>query len=160
MKERKGEHPLGDLGQIILAVAFIIIWLNDSFSYHWTTFLHDLVPESIRMGFLVIMLITSFILIKNSHFILEGEKRPNYVVQTGAFKYVRHPLYLAAVLTYLGTAVSSLSLISLVLLIPIFIFYNYIATYEERLLEEKLGKAYKDYEEKTGKWFPKFKPQE
>ncbi len=48
-----------------------------------------------------------------------------------------------------------MSLFSLALLIPVFIFYNYIATYEEKLLEEKFGAAYRDYKKRTGKWLPK-----
>ena len=35
------------------------------------------------------------------------------------------------------------------------LFYNYIAGYEEKLLEIKLGKAYITYKENTGKWMPR-----
>ena len=40
-------------------------------------------------------------------------------------------------------------------LAEMFVFYNYIAGYEERLLETKHGEAYKSYKQKTGKWLPK-----
>jgi protein-S-isoprenylcysteine O-methyltransferase Ste14 len=77
------------------------------------------------------------------------------VVSTGAFRYVRHPLYLAAILFYLGLAVSTASLFSLALLVVIFLFHNYIAGYEERLMEMKLGEEYVSYKNRTGKWLPR-----
>ena len=36
----------------------------------------------------------------------------------------------------------------------IILFYNYIAAYEEKLLEAKIGETYIEYEKKTGKWVP------
>jgi protein-S-isoprenylcysteine O-methyltransferase Ste14 len=55
-------------------------------------------------------------------------------------------LYLAALLGYVGTAISSLSLIS---------FALYIASYEEKLLEARFGEAYREYVRRTGKWLPR-----
>jgi protein-S-isoprenylcysteine O-methyltransferase Ste14 len=77
------------------------------------------------------------------------------VVTTGAFRYVRHPLYLASILTYFGLTVSTGSISSLVLFIGIFVFYNYIAGYEEKLMDKKFGDEYKKYKKKTGKWVMK-----
>ena len=57
-------------------------------------------------------------------------------------------------LTYLGLAISTASLASLALLAAIFVFYNYIAGYEERILEEKFGNNCRTYMKKTGKWIP------
>jgi len=74
---------------------------------------------------------------------------------TGAFRYVRHPLYLASILFYLGLSISTGSLISLALLAVMCIFYNYIAGYEEKLLEKKFGEGYIRYKKRTGKWVPK-----
>jgi len=77
------------------------------------------------------------------------------VVSSGAFRYVRHPLYLASLLTYLGLTLSTMSIGSFILLVGIFGFHNYIASYEDRLLEAKFGKEYRTYKDKTGKWFPR-----
>jgi protein-S-isoprenylcysteine O-methyltransferase Ste14 len=154
MKDKQGEHPLGDIGQIILLIVFLIVWVGDSFFWHWSTFLSVFVPQIIRMGLLGVFLLIAFILLQKSHWIISHKKRPNYVVDTGPFRFIRHPIYLACLLIYLGTAISSMSIFSLVLLIPIFIFYDYIATYEEKLLEKKFGKTYRDYEKRTGKWLP------
>jgi len=42
-----------------------------------------------------------------------------------------------------------------VLLVGIFVFYNYIAGYEEKLLEMRFGDQFRDYRRRTGKWFPR-----
>ena len=52
-------------------------------------------------------------------------------------------------------AVSTASLFSLSLLVVIFVFYNYIASYEEKLLDQRFGEPYKVYKKKTGKWVPR-----
>ena len=154
MKERKGEYPYGDIGQLLLLVVFAVVWVTDSFFLNATTFLSSYVPDYIRHIVLVVLVIMAFSLFLSSRVVIRGE-RPSEVVSDRAFRYVRHPMYLAAILGYFAAAFSSLSLASLTLLVPIFIFYNYIATYEERLLEAKFGEKYKEYERKTGKWVPR-----
>jgi protein-S-isoprenylcysteine O-methyltransferase Ste14 len=154
MEDRKGEHPLGDLGQLVCLATFVVVWVADSFIFHWSTFLANAIPIAVRMAFLGAALLLAAILLRGAHRVVTGEQRPDHVIDTGPFRHVRHPLYLATLLTYLGTAVASLSLLSLALLLPIFVFYDYIARYEERLLEVRFGDAYRDYEARTGKWIP------
>jgi len=89
------------------------------------------------------------------HVVLEPEQRPLGVITSGVFKYVRHPLYLGGILIYLGMVISTLSLLFLVVFVGIHIFYNYIATYEEKLMEEKFGEEYIKYKQRTGKWLPR-----
>jgi protein-S-isoprenylcysteine O-methyltransferase Ste14 len=55
---------------------------------------------------------------------------------------------------YLGLAVSTASLFSIVLVVLIFIFYNFIASYEEKLLEGRFHEEYRNYKKRTGKWVP------
>jgi protein-S-isoprenylcysteine O-methyltransferase Ste14 len=155
MKEKRGEHPLGDAVQLLLLALFLIVWVGDSFFLHWSTFLSDRVPHPIRMTLLGLTLLTTLALLWKGHWVISEKERPNHVVATGAFFYVRHPIYLAALLAYIGTTLSSLSLFSFGLLIPIFVFYNYIANYEEKLLETRFGDAYLEYKGRTGKWLPR-----
>ncbi len=155
MKEKNGEHPFGDAGQLISLGLFLIVWAGDSFFLRLSTFLSAYVPLYIRLVILVIMFITAVYLFRSAHVVVEGEHKPDGVITSGAFKLVRHPLYLASILTYLGLAISTLSLFSLALFVGIFIFYNYLASYEEKLLEEKFGEEYIKYKQRTGKWVPK-----
>src|SRR5208337_530438 len=155
IKEKNGEHPYGDAGQLILLGLFLIVWVGDSFFLHLSTFLTDYLPWYIRLIFLVSCLAAAAFLIKSSHGIVSHSQRSRGLVSTGAFKYVRHPLYLGCILFYLGLALSTASLFSLVLWVAICIFYNYLASYEEKLLEARLGESYIIYQEQTGKWMPR-----
>lgn len=157
MQDKGGEHPFGDTGQLILLGLFLIVWLGDSFFLHLSTFLAHWIPLSVRLVFLGLLLLTAVYLVPSGHSVISQKQRPNHVVASGAFRYVRHPLYLASLLTYLGLAISTLSLFSLGVWIGIFGFYDYIASYEERLLQAKFGEAYHDYKKKTGKWRPRLR---
>ncbi len=155
MKEKKGEHPFGDAGQLILLGVFLVVWVGDSFFLRKSTFLSDYVPLYIRLFILGLTLIAAIYLFRSGHVVVSHEQRPNNVVASGAFRYVRHPLYLASILTYLGLTVSTVSLFSLVLFVGIFVFHNYIASYEEKLLDVRFGEEYRKYKRRTGKWMPK-----
>ena len=156
MKEKNGEHPLGDAGQLILFGLFLVIWILDSFILHHSTFLADRIPLLIRLIILGVAFAAAVYLFKSGHVVVSGDQRATEVVSTGAFRYVRHPLYLGSILIYFGMTVSTASLFCLALLVLIALFYNYIAGYEEKLLEVKLGQDYIAYKKKTGKWIPNF----
>ena len=155
MKEKNGEHPFSDAGQLILLVAFLVVWIGDSFFLHISTLLSGYAPLYIRLVILGFTLAGAMYLFRSGHVVVSHEQRANSVVATGAFGYVRHPLYLASILTYLGLTVSTGSLFCLALLVVIFIFYNYIASYEEEFLETKYGEEYRKYKMRTGKWMPR-----
>jgi protein-S-isoprenylcysteine O-methyltransferase Ste14 len=152
MKEKNGEHPFGDAGQLILLGLFLIIWVGDSFILRKSTFLSNYMPLYVRLVVLGFTLIMAVFLFRSGHIVVSQEQRPNRVVITGAFRYVRHPLYLASILVYLGLTVSTASLFSFIFLVVIWIFHNYIASYEEKLLEVKFGEEYMKYKKRTGKW--------
>jgi protein-S-isoprenylcysteine O-methyltransferase Ste14 len=155
LKEKKGEHPSGDSGQVILLGLFLVVWVADSFFLHESTFLSNFLPIYIRLLFFGLIFAAALFLFKSGHVVVSQEQRPTHVVADGAFRYVRHPLYFASILTYLALWISTLSLASLCVVLGVFIFYNYIASYEERLLETKFGDKYKMYERQTGKWLPR-----
>ena len=156
MKEKNGEHPLGDAGQLVLFGLFLVIWILDSFILHRSTFLADRIPLVIRLVILGAALAAAIYLFKSGHVVVSSQQRPTTVVSSGAFRYVRHPLYLGSILIYSGFTVSTASLFCLGLLVVIVIFYNHIAGYEEKLLEVKFGEAYLAYQKITGKWLPHF----
>ena len=149
LRGRKGEHPYGDTGQLVFLCIFAVVWVSDSFFLNATTFLSSYVPTYVTRFLLAVFVGAAFVLFFSSRRVIRGE-RPSDVVTTGVFRWVRHPMYLGAILGYLGAAISSLSLASLILIPFIFAFYNYIASYEEKLLEVKFGEKYKEYERDTG----------
>ena len=156
LKEQNGEHPLGDAGQLIVFGVFMVIWILDSFVMGGSTLLSKYIPLVIRLIILGVALGIAFYLFKSGHVVVIPAQHPTEVVSSGAFRYVRHPLYLGSIFVYLGLTVSTASLFCLGLLVVAILFYNYIAGYEEKLLEVKLGQAYIAYKKKTGKWTPHF----
>jgi protein-S-isoprenylcysteine O-methyltransferase Ste14 len=154
MKDKDGEHPFGDTGQLILLVLFLIVWIVDSFFLWTSTFLSDHIPLYIRLIFLGFALATAAYLSVSGHDRIFREQRGTKVISDGAFRYVRHPLYSACLLFYLGLAVSTVSISSLAFFVVIFVFYNYLASFEERLLDERFGEEYRKYKRRTGKWVP------
>jgi protein-S-isoprenylcysteine O-methyltransferase Ste14 len=154
MREKNGEHPWGDAGQIILGGVFLVVWAGDSFFLHESILFSSYVPLSARLIVLGIALVAGLALFRVTRPVVCREQRPDKVVATGPFRYVRHPLYLSAVLTYIGLCLSTMSIYSFVVFVGILVFYDYIADYEERLLELKFGEAYRQYKNVTGKWIP------
>jgi protein-S-isoprenylcysteine O-methyltransferase Ste14 len=153
--DHRGEHPFGHAGQLISLGVFLVVWGGDSFFLRRTTFLADLVPLAVRLLLLTLALGTSIYLVKSGHVVISHHERPKTVVTTGAFRYVRHPIYLGTLLCYLGLSMATASLLSLAVTVPIFVFYNHIASYEERLLQARFGDEYQRYRSGTGKWAPR-----
>jgi protein-S-isoprenylcysteine O-methyltransferase Ste14 len=155
MKKKNGEHPFGDSGQLILLALSLLIWVGDSFFLKISTFLSDHISLYIRLVILGLLIVTAVYLIRSGHVVAKHEQGSTGVVSTGAFQYVRHPLYLGSIMFYLGLTVSTASLFSLGLVVLIFFFYDYIASYEEKLLEDRFHEDYRNYKIKTGKWVPR-----
>ncbi len=152
---RHGEHPHGDLGQIIILLGFLIIWILDSFVFKFSIFLTPYVPLYLRLIAAGLILVLAIYVVRSGHRAVSDEVLSSPRLLTdGAFARVRHPLYLAALLFYVFLIAITLSLISLLLFIGIFIFYNYIAAYEENFLEQKFGQDYRDYRKNVSKWIP------
>ncbi len=77
------------------------------------------------------------------------------VVDTGIYKYIRHPGYLGSILQWLGAAIASDNLIVLFLIaLTTFIVYNYRIKSEENMLIETFGDTYKEYTNRTKKLIP------
>ncbi len=153
-EHRGGEHPKGDAGQMALVGLFMAVWITDSFAFGFTTGPLGIVPWPARVAALCACLAAAFLLFLSGHRVVEKGRRLSAVVSTGAFGYVRHPLYLASMLSLLGLSASTGSLASLGCLVPVFVFYDCIAAYEERVMEGIFGDEYRSYKARTGKWVP------
>lgn len=88
--------------------------------------------------------------------IVFNEKRDSpQVIKKDVYSFMRHPMYMAVILFYMALILATLSLLSLAMGILIFIFYDFIAAYEEKLLEKKLGQDYREYKKEVPRWFPR-----
>ena len=151
-----GEHPWGDTGQLILFVIFLGVWITDSFVFHYSTFLHGRVPNYLRIAIATPVLLTGWFLARRGMKEIFGTRRDKpEVIQSGVFRFVRHPIYTGALLLYLGLTLMTISLASAALWLLIIAFYVYISKHEERILAEEFGNDYLQYKKKTGMLLPK-----
>jgi len=152
-----GEYRWGDMGQLILFFLFLIVWITDSFIFHYSTFLVDIVPDYIRIPLAGIVLISGWYLARNGMRAVFGTERAEpEVINAGVFSIVRHPIYAGAILFYLGAIFITLSIASAAFWILVIIFYILISRYEERILNKEFGDDYLNYKKKVGMLFPKF----
>ncbi|MHB8105202.1 MAG: methyltransferase family protein [Dehalococcoidales bacterium] len=151
-----GEHKLGDLEQLIIAVLFIAVWILDSFVFHYTTFLNDYIPLWVQIPLGVILLALALYLARTGMKIVFGEvpATPG-VIKKGPFKLVRHPIYLSEILFYLGLLVFRTSLAAVFIWILAIVFFVFIARYEEKLLLARFGDDYKAYMKDVGMYLPR-----
>jgi protein-S-isoprenylcysteine O-methyltransferase Ste14 len=157
MEDGSGEHPWGDAGQLVALTVFGAVWIADSFIFNHSTFLADSIPLSCRLIVLTLALGLAGALGWSGHAAVRHGQPPDRVLEAGAFRFVRHPLYLANLTVYAGMTIATLSLCALGVLGGIFAFHDHIATHEERILEARFGEAYGAYRHRTGKWIPKLR---
>jgi protein-S-isoprenylcysteine O-methyltransferase len=77
------------------------------------------------------------------HLVIQKEHK---IIRNGPYKYLRHPSYVGAFLTYLGTTIFLHSWFSSIVAVVILsIAWLRRMHYEEKLLLEKFGEEYKSY---------------
>ncbi len=151
-----GEHKTGDIGQLILLITFITVWISDSFFLLKTTFLNELIPDLIRVPIAIILLMVSLWLARTSLNIVFGEVRSTpAVIRKSVYKYIRHPMYVSEILMYLGLLSFSLSIGAFIVLLIGMVFLFKICRYEERLLLKRFGDDYRTYLSQTPMWIPR-----
>jgi protein-S-isoprenylcysteine O-methyltransferase Ste14 len=81
---------------------------------------------------------------------------PRRVVATGPYRWVRNPIYLAALLVILGEAWLFWSLRLLVYAAAVAAFCHlFVTLYEERRLARKFGDSYLEYRRTVPRWIPR-----
>jgi protein-S-isoprenylcysteine O-methyltransferase Ste14 len=152
-----GEHPLGDLGQLILLIIFLVVWVVDIFFFKFSEVDYLNIPKWIYFPIGAVILVLGFILARKSMKMIFGTKRNKpEVVNDKIYKRIRHPMYLGAILFYLGVTILMYSLPLFLMFVIIFLFYNFIAKHEEKLLINQFGDSYVSYMKKVRRWIPRF----
>jgi protein-S-isoprenylcysteine O-methyltransferase Ste14 len=153
-----GEHFIGDAGQIILAILFAVVWITDSFFFHYTTFLNEFLSQWLRLPPAFFFLILSGYLARTGLSMVFGEIREDStVIRKGVFNWVRHPIYLSEILLYLGMLLISVSLAAGVVWLMAIAFLHYISRLEEKLLLARFGEAYEQYMQEVPMWIPRLR---
>jgi protein-S-isoprenylcysteine O-methyltransferase Ste14 len=89
------------------------------------------------------------------HYVLKDQP----IVDRGAYGWVRHPFYLAAFAIWFALGLAYMTPLPMVILavyvIPIYLLY---IRGEERLMIERYGDAYREYQSRVGGLFPRRRP--
>jgi protein-S-isoprenylcysteine O-methyltransferase Ste14 len=150
-----GEHPLTDVGQMILFVVFVVTWVTDTFVFRYSVFTAASVPAFLRLSFGAATLIAAAALALSAHRTIFGVRGRNRgPISTGAFSFVRHPMYLGSWLFSAGLVIMSFSLSAAAVSIVILLFYYVMARHEELLLLEKFGVKYREYQARVPMFLP------
>jgi protein-S-isoprenylcysteine O-methyltransferase Ste14 len=142
----------GPFGLLISLIFFLLAyWLNSQV---------DLPPLSnnrflLNLIFLVSVLMTLAVIIW-SFKSLPTADRGNKLCTSGAFRYVRHPLYAAFLSVFnFGLAIYLNSYIFVFWALLLHPLWHYLIRSEERLLLDLFGETYLEYQKKTGRFLPR-----
>ena len=151
-----GEHPQGDRFQLYAFILFFAAVLIDHYFLGWVANLRGSVPFGLRLpiGLLVIIfgLYLSFSGIQSVF--SEYSEQPR-MISNGLFSFVRHPVYLGALLVYIGMLSFLLSPLALIVFVAVFFLYDWQAEEEEARMLKVFGSQYEDYCQKTPRWLPR-----
>ena len=150
-----------DKGSLWLLYSLITVGYALSFSigatkvgriYYWNTFF------TIGMALVVIGLMIRIhsILTLKQYFTYSVAKLENHkIIETGLYKFIRHPGYLGQLIIFIGISTSISNWLSiLVMMIPVTLGYLYRIKVEERFMLEQLGEGYLNYQERTKRLIP------
>jgi protein-S-isoprenylcysteine O-methyltransferase Ste14 len=111
-------------------------------------------------GFLLFFLgmvlrVVAILTLKRQWSVVVGISDVHKLVETGIYKFIRHPVYAAVLLELLGFGLAVSNWISiLVLLIPNMASLSYRIFLEEKALERHFGNDYIEYERRTKRLIP------
>jgi protein-S-isoprenylcysteine O-methyltransferase Ste14 len=149
-----GSGPVALLISLVLLI--IAIWLNKRI---------DLPPISnnrlLLNSILIVSILIMLAMIVWSVKSLPASDRGNKLITTGAFKYFRHPLYVAFLSVFnFGLAIYLNSYIFIVWAVLLHPVWHFMVRYEERMMIDIFGEAYIEYQKNTGRFLPKLIPED
>jgi protein-S-isoprenylcysteine O-methyltransferase Ste14 len=121
------------------------------YNYHYFLFLAGLVL--IILGLIVRW--TAIITLRRYFTVNVAIQTDHKIIQSGLYKYIRHPSYSGMLLSFLGLGISLSNWVSLcIILFPIIFAVTKRIQIEEQALRESFGKEYPDYSNSTRKLIP------
>ena len=120
--------------------------------YYWNTFF-AIGMALTALGFVI--RIHSILTLKQ-YFTYSVAKVENHkIIETGLYKFIRHPGYLRQFIIFIGISTSISNWLSILLMmIPVTLGYLYRIKVEERFMLEQLGVDYLNYQERTKRLIP------
>ncbi len=161
-KRTKDIVKKGDKASIWILFLFIAIGYYLAFRfgmtrlgriYYWNTFFA--IGALMVIAGMIVRIVS--ILTLKQHFTYTVTKIEGHeLIETGLYKYIRHPGYLGQLIIFTGVAVSMSNWLSMVgMFIPVFLGFIYRIKVEERFMTEQLGQKYLDFQKRTKRVIPK-----
>jgi protein-S-isoprenylcysteine O-methyltransferase Ste14 len=97
--------------------------------------------------------LTSVALFVSSRTTVIPHRRSSALVERGAYRWTRNPMYVGFTLAYLGISLALVALWPILLLpLAVLVIDRYVIPMEERQLEEAFGAAYREYKTRVRRW--------
>jgi len=120
--------------------------------YYWNT-LFAIGMALVVIGFVIRL--HSILTLKQYFTYSVAKVEGHRIVETGLYKFIRHPGYLGQLIIFIGISISISNWLSiLVMMIPVTLGYLYRIKVEERFMIEQLGEDYLNYQERTKRLIP------
>jgi protein-S-isoprenylcysteine O-methyltransferase Ste14 len=150
-----------DKGSLWLLYGLITVGYALSFSigattigriYYWNT-LFAIGMVLVVIGFVIRL--HSILTLKQYFTYSVAKVEGHRIVETGLYKFIRHPGYLGQLIFFMGISISISNWLSiLAMMIPVTLGYLYRINVEERFMIEQLGKDYLNYQARTKRIIP------
>ena len=101
----------------------------------------------------IIISLISLLALKKSLSPFPTPKESAELIQSGIYKYIRHPIYTGILLFTFGFSLYSENTLRLIIFISLLILFRFKAGYEEKLLQKKYSN-YGAYKKTTGMFLP------
>jgi protein-S-isoprenylcysteine O-methyltransferase Ste14 len=76
------------------------------------------------------------------------------LVEIGLYRWIRHPIYLGAILAATGVALAHGHVAGIAVAVLVWLFFTYKSTFEERWLV-RVYPGYAEYRQRTGRFLPR-----
>jgi len=151
-----GEHPFGDTLQLIMLIIFSIVIMADTFIFQTFDYFGGKISPIMRfsVGFGLIAF-GGWLALRGIQIVFRDLRPEPIMITEGMFSKVHHPIYLGAVLVYLGVLCLTLSLLGAAVFLFVMLVYQWLAKHEEKLMLGIFGDKYVDYIQRVPMWIPK-----
>ncbi len=156
MKFSKTYKRIFGVGPVGLITTFLV-WALFFYTEKWIGLPPMKISGIFRIFLLVVLGLDAVYLYVGGMIVLMKNQWGNKLVTQGPYQFIRHPFYSA--LIYSATGSLALWLYSWALLIsviPLTLFWSWLATKEERYIIDRFGDEYLQYMKKTGQFFPSY----
>lgn len=142
--------------EAMILLHIILVWENklDLFD---SVSLQNLIPFNFLIEPLGLLLLVFGFLFFTWSIVIRTRALPSgRLVTWGPFRFVRHPSYFSYFLMFIGLFLLWTNLLTAISFVGIPGYFG-VATQEEAFLTKQFGKRYKEYQMRTGRFFPKLR---